>query len=230
MTLQELSTYDGKEGRRAYIAYDGNIYDVTDSPLWKEGTHKKLHQAGQDLTEAMSKAPHAQEVFAKFEIVGKLEVHMDHMDELKHYLTSWYQKYHPHPMLVHFPIALHLFAGGFDLLFLLMPSPIVAATVFFSFLIATTMGVFALFAGMLSWWINYNLAMTKIFIIKLVVSVLSTVLGVVAIMLYLPDPDMIYTNSMDSIAYHTIVLLTALAVIVLGYYGGKITWPDKDAS
>ncbi|NLG57268.1 MAG: cytochrome B5, partial [Clostridiales bacterium] len=29
MTLEELKAFDGKEGRRAYIAVDGIIYDVT---------------------------------------------------------------------------------------------------------------------------------------------------------------------------------------------------------
>ena len=32
LTLEELAAYDGLEGRDAYIAVDGKIYDVTDDP------------------------------------------------------------------------------------------------------------------------------------------------------------------------------------------------------
>jgi len=30
-TLEELGKFDGKEGRQAYVAYKGEVYDVTDS-------------------------------------------------------------------------------------------------------------------------------------------------------------------------------------------------------
>ena len=71
-TLDELAAFDGKEGRPAYYAYKGKIYDVTGSSLFKEGAHFK-HQAGQDLTEALSYAPHGEEVFAPFGVVGVLD-------------------------------------------------------------------------------------------------------------------------------------------------------------
>ena len=35
LTIQELKNYDGKNGRKAYIAYKGKIYDVSESFLWK---------------------------------------------------------------------------------------------------------------------------------------------------------------------------------------------------
>lgn len=61
MTAAELARFDGKEGRRAYFAYRGEIYDATGSPLWKEGSHMGRHQAGTDLTEAIGQAPHGEE-------------------------------------------------------------------------------------------------------------------------------------------------------------------------
>jgi len=45
---------------------------VTGSRLWKNGKHYE-HWAGQDLTEELVEAPHNENVFDKFEIVGKLE-------------------------------------------------------------------------------------------------------------------------------------------------------------
>ena len=32
MTREELARHNGKDGQRAYIAVNGTIYDVTDSP------------------------------------------------------------------------------------------------------------------------------------------------------------------------------------------------------
>lgn len=35
LTLDELKNYDGKEGRKAYIAVDGVVYDVTNVAAWQ---------------------------------------------------------------------------------------------------------------------------------------------------------------------------------------------------
>ena len=51
MTLAELAEHDGRDGRRAYVAVNGTVYDLTDSPRWENGLHPPDHQAGQDLTE-----------------------------------------------------------------------------------------------------------------------------------------------------------------------------------
>lgn len=71
-TVEELKEYDGKSGRPAYIAYNGNVYDVSESALWNEGSHMGEHEAGMDLTEMLSDAPHAEEVFDGIPIVGNL--------------------------------------------------------------------------------------------------------------------------------------------------------------
>ena len=71
-TIEELKRYDGKDGRPAYIAYQGKVYDVTDSPLWTSGDHQGLHEAGKDLTAEMSEAPHGEETLANMKIVGIL--------------------------------------------------------------------------------------------------------------------------------------------------------------
>jgi len=226
MTLQELKRYDGQNGQKAYIAYKGKVYDVTSSPLWKNGIHQNMHKAGQDLTEVLKNAPHGEEVFSRFTVVDTL----DSMKEEKFDWVAWYRKYHPHPMLVHFPIALHLFATGADMIFLFHPTNSLATAVFYTFFIATVTGGLAMVPGILSWKINYNLAMTPVFIIKLLVSMLTLLLGIIAIFVYLENPDMVYGTSYESILYHGIVLLTGMTVIILGYYGGKITWPDKESS
>ncbi|HUH41601.1 MAG: cytochrome b5 domain-containing protein [Sulfurimonas sp.] len=73
MTLDELKLYDGKNGAKAYIAYKGVVYDVTQSPLWKNGEHQKRHSAGADLTLILADAPHGEEVFKRYPAVGTLD-------------------------------------------------------------------------------------------------------------------------------------------------------------
>lgn len=69
-TKDELARYDGREGRPAYVAYQGKVYDVSKSFLWKMGKHQAFHQAGCDLTAAIGDAPHGPELLGRFPIVG----------------------------------------------------------------------------------------------------------------------------------------------------------------
>ena len=71
-TREELEGYNGKNGK-IYIAYQGQVYDVTDSSLWEGGNHQGLHDAGQDLTEAIDEAPHGPETFKDYPVVGTLK-------------------------------------------------------------------------------------------------------------------------------------------------------------
>jgi len=73
MTRTELAKHDGRDGRPAYIAVNGTIYDVTASPLWQGGNHQGSHQAGHDLTEELKGAPHVRAVVERFPVVGRLE-------------------------------------------------------------------------------------------------------------------------------------------------------------
>jgi predicted heme/steroid binding protein len=70
-TLDELGKFDGKEGRPAYVAHKGKVYDVTDSSQWLEGDHIG-HAAGEDLTEQMEIAPHGEDVMDRMKLVGVL--------------------------------------------------------------------------------------------------------------------------------------------------------------
>ncbi len=73
MTREELARHDGREGRKAYVAVKGTVYDFTGSKLWPDGDHETVHQAGQDLTEELKSAPHVRAVIERFPVVGKLE-------------------------------------------------------------------------------------------------------------------------------------------------------------
>lgn len=70
-TLEELAQYDGKNGK-AYVAYQGKVYDVSSSSLWTNGVHHG-HNAGKDLTNEMSNSPHGSRVLNDFPVVGTLK-------------------------------------------------------------------------------------------------------------------------------------------------------------
>lgn len=70
-TRHQLALRNGTDRDEIWVAFEGIIYDVSNSRLWKNGKHYE-HWAGQDLTEEMSLAPHSKNVFTKFKAIGKL--------------------------------------------------------------------------------------------------------------------------------------------------------------
>ena len=72
LTTDELAQFYGREGRAAYIAYEGDIYDVSDSKLWEEGVHFGKHRAGLDLSDYLEQAPHGREKLFSLPRVGEL--------------------------------------------------------------------------------------------------------------------------------------------------------------
>jgi predicted heme/steroid binding protein len=70
-SVDELNSFNGKNGKPAYVALKGKVYDVTESSFWLDGDHLG-HSAGVDLTEEMEIAPHGEDVMEKLKVVGVL--------------------------------------------------------------------------------------------------------------------------------------------------------------
>jgi len=70
-TLEDLAQFDGKDGNKAYVAVAGVVYDVTGIPAWTGGEHNG-NMAGQDVTDALAKAPHGDSKLDGLEVVGSL--------------------------------------------------------------------------------------------------------------------------------------------------------------
>lgn len=68
---RQLALRNGQDKPEVWVAYQGFIYDVGNSRLWRSGMHYE-HWAGQDLTEELKDAPHTDGVFDKFDIIGIL--------------------------------------------------------------------------------------------------------------------------------------------------------------
>ena len=72
ITRAQLALRNGQDKKEVWIAFKGQVYDVTTSRLWQKGKHYE-HWAGQDLTDELKDAPHTEKVFEKFKIIGILK-------------------------------------------------------------------------------------------------------------------------------------------------------------
>ena len=70
ITKKDLKIKNGKNGK-ILIAYRNKIYNVSSSDMFKFSLHFN-HEAGYDLTDFLSEAPHGEEVLKKFPVVGQL--------------------------------------------------------------------------------------------------------------------------------------------------------------
>jgi membrane-associated progesterone receptor component len=71
-TVGELATFDGKNGRPAYVAVNGIVYDVTNNRAWAAATHFGL-TSGKDYTQEFTSC-HAgqQSILATLPVIGRL--------------------------------------------------------------------------------------------------------------------------------------------------------------
>ena len=71
-TKSQLALRNGQDKPEIWVAFEGRIYDVSASKLWRKGKHYE-HWAGQDLTDELKDAPHSRQVFEKFSVIGLLK-------------------------------------------------------------------------------------------------------------------------------------------------------------
>ena len=224
-TPDELSSFNGKEGGPVYVAFQGKVYDVSKSRLWSKGSHINRHPSGKDLSGQITAAPHGPEVLERYPQVGFLK--KGPPEELKH-LPLFLQKLliqfpmarrHPHPMVVHFPIALLMAASLFVLLHLLWKVPRLENVSFYLLILGAIASPFAMATGIFTWWVNYRLKLSFLIKRKIGFSVLLLLFEIVLIAWRGSSPEI------TSPFYFVMVILLTPIVGLLGYYGGQITFP-----
>ena len=220
LTLSELREFDGKSGKPAYVAFKGKIYDVSESKLWKEGKHQSLHSSGSDLTEAIANAPHAEEVLMKFPVVGEIKQE----NPSRRTFAEWIEGFHPHPMVVHFPIAYSILIPILAIIYIFVhKSSFEIATHYLligAFLTAAAGG----FSGVFSWKVAYEGRMTRTFIRKAIYSVLLAVVVTTCFVWRTVDSSILVGETPFSYVYLTLLVILVPIVGMLGYYGGKIVY------
>lgn len=227
MKKEEVLAQDGKEGRPANIIFKDIIYDVSESRMWKEGVHMNRHKAGQDLTDFMALAPHGEEVLDRVAKVGKLEKEIEDSEfELKQKLRTLYQKLHPHPVLIHYPMGLLPFSCFMQVLFLITGQTSFEKTAYYALVCAVIAAIPAFFAGLFSWWLNYEMVKTALFKKKLYFSILFILFAGVAAILRLLVPAISFDYSSLTYIYNGLIILSIPTILFVAYNGGKITWPS----
>jgi predicted heme/steroid binding protein/uncharacterized membrane protein len=225
-----LSECNGKGGRPVLIAYEGKVYDVSHSELWKTGIHMGRHRAGNDLTKDIQAAPHGPEVIGRFSQVGVLEDVEDKSTQLPTILSWMTRRFpilsrHPHPMVVHFPIVFSISSAGFALLYLITGLVPLEATAFHCLAGAVLFIPPAGLTGWLTWWINYQRRPMRAVKIKLFGTSVLMCLAVGALVWRALDPDILRSFDTISIPFLVMVLLMVPTVTLVGWHGAMLTFP-----
>ncbi len=218
--LSELKAYNGKEGKPAYLAFKGNVYDVSQSKLWINGIHAGKHAAGNDLTESMAEAAHNEEVLSRVRIVGQLVKE----ETFARKVALRIEKLHPHPIIVHFSIAYSIAVPLFAILFFLTSNTLFEVASYY----ALCLGFFATpvcaASGFFSWKTSYEGKMNVPFIRKIVFTATLTVAITIGFIWRTVNPNLLMASGLGSYAYLALLFSLVPLVTVLGYYGGKITF------
>ena len=216
-TIQELKEYDGKEGKPAYVVFKGKVYDISNSPLWKNGIHAVKHFAGADLTESMLSAPHGEEILIKFHIVGELGKEKSFGQKLLLKL----EEHHLHPILVHFSIAYSIAVSLLSLLYVFTGKIPFEIASYYMLVLGFLATPFAGLSGLFSWKVTYEGKMTKVFLRKIIFTVVLIVVITACFVWRTLNPDILVTINY---IYLTLLLSLVPIVTILGYDGGKIVY------
>jgi predicted heme/steroid binding protein/uncharacterized membrane protein len=232
-TADELEGFDGKEGRSAYVAYRGKVYDVTGSKLWRNGVHVRAHHAGEDLTANMIAAPHEDDVMERFAVVGiVIDADEPGSDVLA---PPWWAQasldHHLHPIAVHFPTALGAVAPLFAILslFFVANQPVYLTlqwAALCNLAVCALFSIPAIITGIISWYYNYSAVMTPIYRVKWGGSIVLLALSAVTLAVRFLWMDGLEPAGIAFWVYMVLLVLHAPVVAVLGHYGGKITFPS----
>ncbi len=230
LSLEELAQKDGKEGRPVYIAYEGRVYDVTKSSLWKTGSHMRRHSSGKDLSTDIGGAPHGPEVLDRYPQVGIIRQMSVPEIEQKTFFEPLFEKLpflrrHPHPMTVHFPIVFMLSAVFFTFLYIMTGDPSYDATAFHCLAGGVIFTPIAMLTGFISWTVNYLARPTRPTNIKMAVSLLMLVVSLVALVWHEITPGVLTRPRGAGFVYLLLIFSLCPMVLVIGWYGAKLTFP-----
>ena len=228
---KNLAEFGGENDTPIYIAHKGKVYDVSGSKLWKGGLHMRRHRAGTDLTADIQAAPHGPEVLERYPQVGTLKPEIDAAAVALPKILAWllesnpFFRRHPHPMTVHFPIVFMMSSPFFTVLYLITGIRSFEVTALHCLGGGILFTLVAAGTGLITWWYNYMGRMIKPVAIKIPLTILMLLAGVVAFVWRLLNPEILDSLQGASIFYLILLLSLAPLTAVIGWYGASMTFP-----
>jgi predicted heme/steroid binding protein/uncharacterized membrane protein len=228
--LKSLSQFNGNDGKPIYIAHKGRVFDVSASKLWNTGLHMKRHPSGHDLTADIEAAPHGPEVLGRYPQVGTLKIKEEADGTLPMQMEELLKRFpflrrHPHPMMVHFPIACTVSPALFYLLYLLTGANTFETTAFHCLGAGIFFSVPAVLTGFFTWWLNYQARPLRPVRIKILFTTLLMVISLAAFLLRFFFPVTLLSPAGAEILYLLLLLALIPVVTVIGWYGASLTFP-----
>ena len=226
---ESLAEFSGKDSKPVYVAHKGRVFDLSESRLWKTGLHMKRHPAGHDLTTEIKAAPHGPEVLDKYPQVGALKKQATG-GQLPNPLEMMLDRFpflrrHPHPMLVHFPIAFSITPAMFCILFLITDVKSFETTAFHCLGAGILFSVPAILSGFFTWWLNYGARSMRPIRIKIYLSLILFCVALIAFLWRSMFPDVFTSLGTDGIIYLLLVISLVPMVSIIGWFGAGLTFP-----
>ncbi len=228
-TSAELNQFNGENGKPVYVVYQGKVFDVSESKLWRGGVHMKRHHAGKDLTTDFKAAPHGEEVLARYPQVGVLREESE-IRKIPNVLESLLRKYpmlrrHPHPMVVHFPIVFMFSTTVLNILYVITGVKAFEISALHCLAGGILFTPIAMFTGLYSWWLNYLAKPLRPITIKQWASVILLIIQITLFIWRIKEPYILDFGRLGSAIYFFLVLSLLPLVMVIGWYGAKLTFP-----
>jgi len=232
LDLKTLAQFNGNADNPVYIAYQGKVFDVSESKMWKGGLHMRRHKAANDLSVELLSAPHGEEVLERYPQVGILVQETEPGRSMPPFLSSLIERIpmlerHPHPMTVHFPIVFLLSAVFFNFLYLMTDNKPFETTAFHCLIGGILFMPVGMLTGMFTWWLNYQARPMRSVIIKIICSCTVLLLAAVILFWRIIDPGIMRASGMPRTIYFAITLTFVPLISVIGWLGAGLTFPVK---
>ena len=228
--VEDLAAFNGQDGKPAYIAYQGKVFDVSGSKLWKGGLHMKRHHAGKDLSAELPAAPHKEDVFERYPQVGIVRQTTEPERPMPAFLSFLIERFpflerHPHPMTVHFPIVFLLSVAFFNVLYLMTDNRSFEQTALHCLIGGILFMPVAVLTGLFTWWLNYLARPMKLVKMKIILSCVVLLSSIVVLFWRISDPVVLDTEGMGRVLYVAITIAFVPLMSLIGWLGAGLTFP-----
>ena len=226
---EELAGYNGENGNPVYVAYQGNVYDVSESKLWYNGMHMRRHHAGRDLTTDIQAAPHEPDVLERYSKVGIIKKEAEEQ-QLPAAIAGLLKKYpmlqrHPHPMTIHFPIVFAFSTPVFIFLYLLTGIKSFEITAFHCLAGGILFTMVGIATGFYTWWLNYLAKPMRALKIKIPLTLAMLATEIVLFIWRIRVPDVLDPVRGSGFIYLLLIFSLVPMITLVGWFGASITFP-----